>query len=77
MQSARSGQLNQQRSKGHSIERAYTELWAGDKLDKNRWAQFFCAASTGARTPEEIEQAAGLADQMYIELMRREQGDMG
>lgn len=77
MQAARTGQLSQSRSKGHSIERAYTELWAQDKIDKNRWAQFFCAASTGAQTAEQIEAASQLADHMYIELMRREQGDMG
>jgi hypothetical protein len=77
MQSARTGQLSQSRGKGHSIERAYAELWALDKIDKNRWAQFFCAASTGAQTVEQIELASHLADQMYIELMKREQGDMG
>lgn len=77
MQAARSNQLNQSnRSKGYSIERAYIELWRQDKIDQNRYAQFFCAASTGAQTPEEIDRAADLADRMYIALMQRQQGDV-
>ena len=77
MQTARSNQLNTGRKGAHSIEAVYAQMWADDKIDKNRWAQFFCAAAAGATTEEHIAAASDLADLMYIQMMKREHGVMG
>lgn len=55
-----------------TVESRYSIMWAEDKLDRNRWWAAYCALLTGATNADQVAMAAELADQAYMELMRRE-----
>ena len=58
-----------------TVESRYQVMWAEDKLDRDRWWAAYCALLTGATNADQVAIAAELADQAYMELMRRE--DLG
>ena len=52
-----------------SIEDELINLWEGAKLNLDHWVQMSCAFAQAGKSPEE---AADLADSLYMELIRRQ-----
>lgn len=56
--------------RARSLEDVYDELWDGGKVDVNKWCEF---ASARATTGAEPEDAANFADELYMQLILRQQ----
>jgi hypothetical protein len=60
------------------VDAEYASHWLDDrKIRKEIWGQFMAAAMIGKTTPDEVRDAAVLADHAYIEMMLREKGRFG
>lgn len=55
-----------------TVESRYAVMWAEDKLDRELWWRAYCALLTGAVNADQVAMAAELADQAYMELIRRQ-----
>jgi hypothetical protein len=74
--------MNGRRSATVPIDAKYAELWQNDKIDLHAWDQFAAQAqvaviAAGVALENVGKEAAMLADQLYIERMIRQRGEVG
>lgn len=55
-----------------SVETRMAQQWDEATINLDAWTRFYGAVLTGARTVEEVEAAAELADEAYIQMMQRQ-----
>lgn len=69
--------MSTRRSASVPVDAKYAELWQNDKIDLKAWDSYAAAALIGRDGPSAARDAGTIADQMYVERMIRQRGEVG